>query len=638
MRLSSVRIENFRSFDDETISFDDYTCFVGPNGSGKSTILTALNMFFRNTSSSTTDLLDLSEEDFHLKNTARPVKITLTFDHLSNDAKTALKAYVRQDQLVVSAVGEFDSVAQRAPVKQVGSRLVMKRFSDYFRAQENKAKAAELKQIYESIRKECPELPAPASMDAMRAALRAFEDGHPEQCELVEGETQFYGWSKGENLLRAFVQWVYLPAVKDPTSEQEEGKATALGAILDRTIRSKVNFDEALTALRQDAATRYQDILRKEQGVLDVLTESLTKKLRLWAHESTNVALKWHFNDQNSIRIAPPLARVLAGEHEFLGELGRLGHGLQRSLLVALLQELAETGDSAPDNLLLGFEEPELYQHPPQARHMASILEALSEKRTQVVVTTHSPYFVSARGFPFIRMVRSNLARKASVVTRYTHSQLAEALAAALHEPARSPTSTMAAVEQIMQPSQNELYFTRIAVLVEGPEDVAFLSTCMSLLGYWSEFRRLGCHFVVASGKLNLSRPLAIAQGLEIPAFAIFDADRTDQDENNKRNNRCLFELCGMSGVDALPNDIVWGPHLVAWPNTIKHSVSADVGEDNWNRTDVEIRKKFGYEGIGQKNQLVVAAILEGLWNNGVKSAVLAKACEAILAFARKAA
>jgi len=45
MKIESVRIENFRSFKDETIRFDNYTCFVGANGSGKSTVLNALNVF-----------------------------------------------------------------------------------------------------------------------------------------------------------------------------------------------------------------------------------------------------------------------------------------------------------------------------------------------------------------------------------------------------------------------------------------------------------------------------------------------------------------------------------------------------------------------------------------------------------------
>jgi putative ATP-dependent endonuclease of OLD family len=31
MKLLKLRIQNFRSFLDETIEFNNYTCFVGPN-------------------------------------------------------------------------------------------------------------------------------------------------------------------------------------------------------------------------------------------------------------------------------------------------------------------------------------------------------------------------------------------------------------------------------------------------------------------------------------------------------------------------------------------------------------------------------------------------------------------------------
>ncbi|WP_443197812.1 AAA family ATPase, partial [Pseudoalteromonas sp. GABNS16H] len=37
MNISSIRIENFRAFKDETVEFGNYSCFVGPNGAGKST-------------------------------------------------------------------------------------------------------------------------------------------------------------------------------------------------------------------------------------------------------------------------------------------------------------------------------------------------------------------------------------------------------------------------------------------------------------------------------------------------------------------------------------------------------------------------------------------------------------------------
>ncbi|WP_435349865.1 AAA family ATPase, partial [Klebsiella quasipneumoniae] len=69
MKINTVRIENFRSFNDETITLDDYTCFVGCNGAGKSTLQNALNVFFRQYKDSKTDLSKLSVEDFHHRDT-----------------------------------------------------------------------------------------------------------------------------------------------------------------------------------------------------------------------------------------------------------------------------------------------------------------------------------------------------------------------------------------------------------------------------------------------------------------------------------------------------------------------------------------------------------------------------------------
>ncbi|MEA3207492.1 MAG: putative ATP-dependent endonuclease of the family [Chthoniobacter sp.] len=114
MKIISVRIEKFRSFKDETIEFNDYNCLVGPNGAGKSTVLNALNVFFRNSSASSVDLLELCEEDFHCKDTSNPIRITVTFGDLSEDATTALKDYVRQDVLVVAAVAAYEGIELQA--------------------------------------------------------------------------------------------------------------------------------------------------------------------------------------------------------------------------------------------------------------------------------------------------------------------------------------------------------------------------------------------------------------------------------------------------------------------------------------------------------------------------------------------
>ncbi|MFD9896922.1 AAA family ATPase [Mesorhizobium sp. NPDC059025] len=45
MRINTIRIQTFRSFDDLSVSLENFTSLVGPNGAGKSTILCALNIF-----------------------------------------------------------------------------------------------------------------------------------------------------------------------------------------------------------------------------------------------------------------------------------------------------------------------------------------------------------------------------------------------------------------------------------------------------------------------------------------------------------------------------------------------------------------------------------------------------------------
>jgi len=639
MELSQIRIVNFRSFEDETISLDDYNCFVGPNGSGKSTILTALNILFRN-SQVAFDVTDLYEEDFHLKNTSKPITISATFSNLSTEAEADFGAYVRHGQLVIIAKAEWDENIERAIVKQVGSRLVMKEFAPYFEAMDAKAKAVELKGIYAGYREKYTELPKVSSMGDMRDALRSYEESNPEKCELIESPNQFYGWSKGANRLEKYCQWIYIPAVKDAAQEQDESKTSALGKILQRTIRSKVDFKESIDGIKSELEKKYKKILDDEQSMLSDMAASIQGRLQEWAHPGAKVELLWHYDDQKSINVAEPYARVKIGEGSFLGDVIRLGHGMQRSFLVALLQELATSDGEQQPKLILGFEEPELYQHPPQARHLSTVLELLSSKDAQVLITTHSPYFVSGKGFESVRMTRNVGEKGSTAVKQMTSKKLSESLSNALGTAPTIPSAVMAAVEQIMQPSQNELYFSQVPILVEGLEDVAFISTYLQLSGRWSEFRQNGCHFIVCGGKNTLSRPLAIALGLKMPVFVVFDgdcnkADATKKNDQHVRDNSCIQALCSIT-PEPIVEKTLWTDRLVMWERDLMHVVKTDVGEDNWGSSIQEVRDVYGLSSdVSKKNGLLISAVIENLWGKEIKSESLEQLCENIIKWAK---
>ena len=182
MRISSVHIENFRSFEAAMLPLNNYTCLVGPNGAGKSTVLTALNVFFRESENPPTDLSQLDQEDFHRKHIDKPIQITVTFTDLDAEARKDFSHYVRQDQLVVSAVATFDGATGKAQVTQYGQRLGMRAFAPFFEAANVGERVSELKDIYAGLRGTYPGLPAPGTKEAMIGALHDFEAARPGQC------------------------------------------------------------------------------------------------------------------------------------------------------------------------------------------------------------------------------------------------------------------------------------------------------------------------------------------------------------------------------------------------------------------------------------------------------------------------
>lgn len=79
------------------------------------------------------------------------------------------------------------------------------------------------------------------------------------------------------------------------------------------------------------------------------------------------------------------------------------GHGFQRTLLISALSVLAESKQvDTQSTICLAIEEPELYQHPIQARLFAKVIRELAsdeQRRIQVIYVTHSPTFIEAGHF-----------------------------------------------------------------------------------------------------------------------------------------------------------------------------------------------------------------------------------------------
>lgn len=202
MKIKSIEISNFRSIKSDNIDCVNFNTFVGPNGSGKSTVLNALNLFFG-------EINSFSIDDFHARDTSKPIKVRITFHELSKSAIEEFKHYVRSGLLVVQAdVSDDGSGSYNRVIR--GERLIFEPFRNFFEA----PNATERGKIFKSLREEYADVENATNDGGRRNSLLAYEEAlDDEKKVLTVSGAEFFGISKGAHKFRKHISWVYVPAV-----------------------------------------------------------------------------------------------------------------------------------------------------------------------------------------------------------------------------------------------------------------------------------------------------------------------------------------------------------------------------------------------------------------------------------------
>jgi len=194
----------------------------------------------------------------------------------------------------------------------------MESFRAFFEADKAGARASDLAPIYEELRAQFGELPNVRSKDDKAQALREYERAHPEQCVLIPSADDFYGVNS-TGKLGPFIQWVYVPAVKEVGEEGIEAKNTALGKLIARAVRTRTNFDAELEDLKANALERYRELLERNQASLTDISQSLRRRLESWAHSNVRLGMEWLSDPNKSVVAQPPVVGIKTGEGDFLG-------------------------------------------------------------------------------------------------------------------------------------------------------------------------------------------------------------------------------------------------------------------------------------------------------------------------------
>jgi hypothetical protein len=531
---------------------------VGPNGSGKSSFLRALDLFY-------TPNARYTEEDFYAADTSQPIVITLEFADLTQEEKVLFQRYVEGGRLTVQK--EMRWPLARDNQKYYGTSLQNPDF-DTFRS----ASGSNLRREYDRLRGQdnYKSLPIYENREQAERALQEWEQSNPNKCVRRRDAGQFFGFREvGEAHLERHTRFLFVPAVREASEDATEGRGRAFSDLMDLVVRKTLAQRTEVKQLQEEAQRRYKEIMEPSRLTeLQGLGQTLTSTLQIFVPDA-RVDLTW--DKDIGVEIPMPRADVRLVEDGYPSAVDHTGHGLQRAFILTILQHLAaaeslETtnvdstspqGQEAPPslpvmpNIIIGIEEPELYQHPSRQRHLSKVLLQLSREgikgvadRAQIIYSTHSPLFVDIERFDCIRLFRKEIAEHDKPrQTRISQTTL-DRVAAIVEKADGKPPGTYSAgtlrprLQALMTPSVNEGFFAKLVVLVEGEEDRAAILGVAASLGY--DLESQGISVIPCGGKTCLDRPAAIFRSLGIPIYAIWDSDFGKKDAKPEDNHRLL--------------------------------------------------------------------------------------------------
>lgn len=637
MRIKRVAIKNFRALRDVSLDFSNTTALIGENNSGKSAFLIALELFFAGAP-------DVGKNDFSDGEVGEPISITIHFSDLTPYDRTEFESNLINGELIITR--QLALPGSQDHGKYFVSALVNPDFSEC-RNEQSKSKK---RTLYSELRKkygEPDELKSVTNADDIDGHLEAWEDAHPDALKLQK-VAGFKGWKNvAVGKLKEKTDFIFIRAVQDASKDIQESKSSPVKSLINTIAKQTIENNLAYQQFLQDANKKIFEFTDpKKVPALAQISSELTAILKNYYRDSEIIA---NWTAIESIQTAFPTSEIEVKDNEFITSIDGVGHGLQRAIILTVLQYMAERrvkgddGDGfkeAQSDIVIAIEEPEVYQHPVKQRLFAKVLNNLASTfnpqtgiRIQTIYVTHSPLLVSLPNCDQIRLVRHS-GQKKHVRVSSTSLDICSKSSATHYglkpEDAWS-AELMAAKLHTFRGETAEGFFSKCAVLVEGPGDKAILDAWFKVND--RDPHAEGIVVVEAHGKNNLGKPIIIFQELGIPCFWIFDNDKSNskiQDANKIRENRALQRMAKIDETSCTDFPTGVFDRFAVWDGTIENYVR-DVAGKQFDQLAGTISEKYDIPPSDcLKSPAAAAAMLGELCDRKCEFGKLDKICAAI--------
>jgi predicted ATP-dependent endonuclease of OLD family len=629
MRIRRLEVINFRALRNSSINFQETTALLGENNSGKSAFLLAIDLFFSSSPR-------LSDADYSDRNVKEPIDITLHFTDLTPREREEFEGNLIDGALVITRRFAFSS-------EDNGKYFVSARVNPDFSECRATTGKTEKRNVYTSLRDKYgnpPELQKEKNADEIDGFLEAWEAKNPDKLS-VQKVAAFKGWTNvAAGKLKQKTSYHFIRAVQDAAADIQESKGSPVKSLIDAIARQTIENSADFKAFLEEANKKISTITDpKNVPLLSEISGELTGILSDY-YKHSELITAW--SPITSIQPSFPTANIDVKDNGFVTGLNGVGHGLQRAIILTVLRFMAnhraktessgEDFDEAQSDLILAIEEPEIYQHPTKQRLFAKLLSSLSRGfskstgiRVQIIFVTHSPLMISIADCGGIRMIRS-VAKNESKNVEVTSISLLEcsrrsADVAGLPKDKAWSEGQYAAKLHTFGPELAEGFFSKVVVLVEGVGDKSVLDAWYKICG--RDPHAEGIVIVEVSGKNNLTNPVIIFSGFEIPCYWIFDNDKSNEKKKKDdriKANKILQRLAGVDAAKCADWPDGRFESFASWDCKLERYVSDKIGEEKFSAICAKHAAYFDIENdMCLKFPASAAALLSELVKQGVE-------------------
>lgn len=371
MRISKVKIKNFRSFGPEEtiVDFENLTTIIGANSSGKTSLLMALLKMFGEVGSER----EISRSDFHVPKGIKPKDIN-------------------ESSFSIEAVFEFPELGQEGGK---GVNTVPVFFENFVVNQPGEAPYLRILLEANWKQSSSPE----GVIDYKYWYLTAPE------AEALTDECK----KPLSNADKAHIKIIYVPAIRNPSSQLKN----ASGTLLWRVLRG-INWSDSAKQQIADKIGEVEQVFDSQQGV-SAVQKAIKKQWKDYHrdHRYTNATIKFNSTDLETIlkKVDVEFSPTVTTNSYSVDE---LGEGLRSLFYLSLVGSLLEIEDvvlkevssginndsmtfriEPPALTIVAVEEPENHISPQLLGKVVSNLKRISlQSNSQVILTSHTPSIV----------------------------------------------------------------------------------------------------------------------------------------------------------------------------------------------------------------------------------------------------